>query len=216
MADFNKMEYRDSSTDNSKITSIYQNATTEENALPANYFDSNSRNCKESSPVDFLYLSTIRGGRNMLTKTTKRKRKGGNCGCNMTGGDDDLGNIGTVNEMGQQIGQQFDQSYDQQPGQSYDDQQIDQSYQEQTGQQNDQPYQEQTGQQNDQSYQEQTDQSYDQQTGGCFTCKKGIKNITHIYSTVHIIIPTLYSKYKKGISMKVTKIKKPKPKGVKK
>ena len=32
--------------------------------------------------------------------------------------------------------------------------------------------------------------------GGCFSCKKGIKNITYIYSTIHIIIPQLYSKYK--------------------
>ena len=43
MADFSKMEYRDSSTDNSKITSIYQNATKEENSLPSNYLDSNSK-----------------------------------------------------------------------------------------------------------------------------------------------------------------------------
>ena len=206
MADFSKMEYRDSSTDNSKITSIYQNATKEENSLPSNYLDSNSKICSESSPVDFLYLSTIRGGRNMLNKTTKRRRKGGNCGCNMTGGDDDLGNMGAVNEMGQSIGQQAGQPYDEQTGQPYD---------EQTGQ----PYDEQTEQQNDQSYEEQIEQ----QTGGCFTCKKGVKNITHIYSTVHIIIPTLYSKYKKGISMKVIKAtnvtkvtKAKKPKGIKK
>lgn len=32
--------------------------------------------------------------------------------------------------------------------------------------------------------------------GGCFTCKKGIKNIIYIYSTIHIIIPRLYRKYK--------------------
>jgi hypothetical protein len=31
--------------------------------------------------------------------------------------------------------------------------------------------------------------------GGCFTCKKGVKNITLIYSGIHIIIPKLYSKY---------------------
>lgn len=212
MADFSKMEYRDSSTDNSKITSIYQNATKEENSLPSNYLDSNSKICSESSPVDFLYLSTIRGGRNMQTKTTKRRRKGGNCGCNMTGGDDDLGNMGAVNEMGQSIGQQIGQSYDEQTGQPYDEQ-TGQPYDEQTEQQNNQSYEEQIEQQNDQSYEEQIEQ----QTGGCFTCKKGVKNITHIYSTVHIIIPTLYSKYKKGISMKVTKVTKAKkPKGIKK
>ena len=218
MADFSKMEYRDSSTDNSKIKSIYHNATKEENSLPSNYLDSNSKICSESSPVDFLYLSTIRGGRNMLTKTTKRRRKGGNCGCNMTGGDDDLGNMGAVNEMGQSIGQQAGQPYDEQTGQPYDEQ-TGQPYDEQTDQQNDQSYEEQTEQQNDQSYEEQIEQ----QTGGCFTCKKGVKNITHIYSTVHIIIPTLYSKYKKGISMKVIKAtnvtkvtKAKKPKGIKK
>ncbi len=32
--------------------------------------------------------------------------------------------------------------------------------------------------------------------GGCLSCKKGIKNITYIYSTIHIVIPQLYSKYK--------------------
>jgi hypothetical protein len=32
--------------------------------------------------------------------------------------------------------------------------------------------------------------------GGCFNCKKGIKNIIYIYSTIHIIIPRLYRKYK--------------------
>ena len=39
-------------------------------------------------------------------------------------------------------------------------------------------------------------------TGGCFTCKKGIKNITHIYKTVNIIIPELYSKYNSGVIKK--------------
>ncbi len=50
-------------------------------------------------------------------------------------------------------------------------------------------------------------------SGGCFTCKKGVKNITLIYKTVHVIIPELYSKYNKeasmkGISKKVKKVKK--------
>ena len=39
-------------------------------------------------------------------------------------------------------------------------------------------------------------------SGGCFTCKKGVKNITLIYKTVHVIIPELYSKYNKDASMK--------------
>ena len=34
--------------------------------------------------------------------------------------------------------------------------------------------------------------------GGCFTCKKGIKNIIYIYNTIHIIIPRLYRKYKEN------------------
>ena len=50
-------------------------------------------------------------------------------------------------------------------------------------------------------------------SGGCFTCKKGVKNITLIYKTVHVIIPELYSKYNKdasmkGISKKVKNVKK--------
>ena len=32
--------------------------------------------------------------------------------------------------------------------------------------------------------------------GGCFSCKKGVKNITFIYNSIHIIIPRLYNKYK--------------------
>ena len=39
-------------------------------------------------------------------------------------------------------------------------------------------------------------------SGGCLTCKKGVKNITLIYKTFHVIIPDLYSKYKKDASMK--------------
>lgn len=151
MADFSKMEYGNSSTDDIKITSIYQNTTA--NALPANYIDANSNNCQQSSHVDFLYLSTIRGGRKM--------RKGGGCGCNMNGGDSgDSGNYDNI-DLGDEL-----------------------------------------------------EDDVVQQNGGCFTCKKGIKNITHIYSTVHIIIPTLYTKYKKELNNKEKIIKK--PKGIKK
>ena len=32
--------------------------------------------------------------------------------------------------------------------------------------------------------------------GGCFSCKKGVKNINFIYNSIHIIIPRLYNKYK--------------------
>lgn len=38
--------------------------------------------------------------------------------------------------------------------------------------------------------------------GGCLTCKDGVKNITHIYKTVHIIIPELYSKYNSDLIKK--------------
>lgn len=45
--------------------------------------------------------------------------------------------------------------------------------------------------------------------GGCLTCKDGVKNITNIYKTVHIIIPELYSKYNSDlIKKKPTKAKK--------
>jgi hypothetical protein len=48
--------------------------------------------------------------------------------------------------------------------------------------------------------------------GGCFNCKKGIKNIIYIYSTIHIIIPRLYRKYKanrpSSLSLKIAKISK--------
>ena len=53
-------------------------------------------------------------------------------------------------------------------------------------------------------------------SGGCFTCKKGVKNITLIYKTVHVIIPELYSKYNKDASMKGISKKAKKVKNVKK
>lgn len=40
--------------------------------------------------------------------------------------------------------------------------------------------------------------------GGCFNCKKGIKNIIYIYSTIHIIIPQLYRKYKDNRALPTT------------
>jgi hypothetical protein len=47
--------------------------------------------------------------------------------------------------------------------------------------------------------------------GGCFTCKKGVKNITLIYSGIHIIIPKLYSKYQSANAIKkAAKAAKPK------
>ena len=53
-------------------------------------------------------------------------------------------------------------------------------------------------------------------SGGCLSCKKGVKNIMVIYKTVHVIIPELYSKYKKDADMKgiTKKVKKQKNKTV--
>ena len=152
MVDFSKMEYGDSNADD--ILSIYNNSV--EKALHPDSVDANSRNCNESSHVDFLYLSTIRGGRKM--------RKGGGCGCNMTGGDEDLDIHEDINEG------EYNEGENNNMNDNVEDIAI---------------------------------------SGGCFKCKKGVKNIIHIYRSVHIIIPTLYSKYKKGISMKEKKIKKP-------
>ena len=145
-----KMEYANDSADANKLNAIYAANPSLLN-LPAGAVDAanaNARNCDSSSAVDFLYLSTIRGGRNM--------NRGGGCGCDLTGGnndnydDDDINNLGDESEKNINI------------------------------------------------------------IGGCFTCKAGGKKITRIYSTIHIIIPTLYSKYKKQLSMKEKKIKKPK------
>ena len=38
--------------------------------------------------------------------------------------------------------------------------------------------------------------SSDAYTGGCFTCPKGTKKISIIYGTIHVVIPSLYKKYK--------------------
>lgn len=38
--------------------------------------------------------------------------------------------------------------------------------------------------------------SNDAYTGGCFTCPKGTKKISIIYGTIHVVIPSLYKKYK--------------------
>jgi hypothetical protein len=135
----------------------------------------NSRECENSSPVDFLYLSTIRGGR----KT--KKMSAGGCGCGLVGGvryrkrrynkihGGNEGEYPNANET-----YNYPNSGDAEaaePG-------------------------------TEPGYPNSGDPAM---TGGCFTCKKGIKNITHIYSTIHIIIPTLYSKYKKGVSLKAAK-----------
>lgn len=45
-------------------------------------------------------------------------------------------------------------------------------------------------------------------TGGCFTCPKGVKNIVRIYGTIHVVIPSLYKKYKTAKPMAKKAIKK--------
>lgn len=128
------MEYANDSADASKINAIYAANPSLLN-IPNSARDYNAINCARSSPVDFLYLSTIRGG---------RKMNGGGCGCGANSGGNGNGFVG-----GGVSGLSM---------------------------------------------------------GGCFTCKKGVANITHIYSTVHIIIPTLYKKYKAAKAAKAAKV----------
>jgi len=135
-----KMEYGDNSTDTSKLNAIIT-ANPSLFELPSRAIDERALNCSISAPVNFLYLSTIRGGRKMSEANEAGSEAtvmsgggcGGGCGCGMKGGS----------------------------GSEY--------------------------------------------TGGCFTCKKGVKNITLIYSGIHIIIPKLYSKYHAAKAAKTAK-----------
>jgi len=129
-----KMEYANDSADANKLNAIYARNPSLLN-LPAGAADANARNCSTSSPVDFLYLHTIRGGRKMSSEWN------GGCGCGMKGGS------------GSEEGNGY--------------------------------------------------------TGGCFTCPKGVKNIVRIYGTIHVMIPSLYKKYK---AAKPVKPAMPKPK----
>jgi len=131
-----KMEYANDSADANKLNAIYARNPSLLN-LPAGAADANARNCSTSSPVDFLYLHTIRGGRKMSSEWN------GGCGCGMKGGS------GSGSEEGNGY------------------------------------------------------------TGGCFTCPKGVKNIVRIYGTIHVMIPSLYKKYKAAKAMKPAM---PKPK----
>ena len=124
-----KMEYGDNTTDTNKLNAIIS-ANPSLFELPVDAIDKYALNCSISAPVNFLYLSTIRGGRKMSSEASVGVSNGsvgggcgGGCGCGIKGG-------GSC-----------------------------------------------------------------EYTGGCFTCKKGVKNITLIYSGIHIIIPKLYSKY---------------------
>jgi hypothetical protein len=141
------MEYGDNSTDTSKLNAIIT-ANPSLFELPSGAIDERALNCSISAPVNFLYLSTIRGGRKMSSEANGANGAnganeatviggggcGGGCGCGMKGGSG---------------------------GSEY--------------------------------------------TGGCFTCKKGVKNITLIYSGIHIIIPKLYSKYHAAKAAKAAK-----------
>ena len=155
----------------------------------------NSRECTNSSPVDFLYLSTIRGGRK--TKQMSLMNAGG-CGCGLVGGTrrrirDSRRIRGGYEEDGVGVGDSGDSG-------NSDAKEYANKY-------NDQYYDSDHGDNNNTIGEagEAGDVGNAAITGGCFTCKKGIKNITHIYSTIHIIIPTLYGKYKKGVSLKAQK-----------
>jgi hypothetical protein len=145
------MEYGDISAAN-RLNAIYT-ANPSLFTTASGDIDANAINCTISTPVNFLYLSTIRGGRKMSEKVTVTT--GGGCGCGKMGGGGGEG------------------SESSESGREY--------------------------------------------VGGCFTCKKGVKNIIHIYSSVHIIIPKLYSKYKnkERVSLKSLKVK-PKVKPIKK
>ena len=134
------MEYANDSADASKIKAIYS-ANPSLLKIPNSAVDYNAINCANSSPVDFLYLSTIRGG---------RKMNGGGCGCGANSGGDGGSGSSSSSFVGGGVS-----------GLSM---------------------------------------------GGCFTCKKGVANITHIYSTIHIIIPTLYKKYKAAKAAKAAKV----------
>jgi hypothetical protein len=133
-----KMEYANDSADANKLNAIYAANSSLLNlpAGAANAVDANARNCDSSSAVDFLYLSTIRGGRKKMSgvsgvsDVSGDALYGGGCGCGSSGMKGGGGSSGY---------------------------------------------------------------GY---TGGCFTCPKGKKNMAYIYSTIHIVIPPLYKKYK--------------------
>ena len=159
----------------------------------------NSRDCENSSPIDFLYLSTIRGGRKTKRMSASGLMSAGGCGCGLTGGvrgrkrssRSSRRVYGGYEEDGVGVG--VGDSDAKEYANKYND--------------NDNTIGEagEAGGEAGGNTGEAGEAGDPAMTGGCFTCKKGIKNITHIYSTIHIIIPTLYGKYKKGVSLKVPK-----------
>ena len=154
----------------------------------------NSRECENSSPIDFLYLSTIRGGRKTKKMSASGLMTAGGCGCGlMTAGGVRYRKRRSNSVYGGEGEDMNDISYpnsgdaeaaEAEPG-------YPNSGEAKAAEPGTEP-----------GYPNSGDPAM---TGGCFTCKKGVKNITHIYSTIHIIIPTLYSKYKKGVSLKPVK-----------
>jgi len=87
------MEYANDSADVNKLNAIYAANPSLLN-LPAGAVDANARNCDSSSAVDFLYLSTIRGGRKMSGESGDGLY-GGGCGCGMKGGSSGSGDAYT-------------------------------------------------------------------------------------------------------------------------
>ena len=168
----------------------------------------NSRECTNSSPVDFLYLSTIRGGRKTKQMSASGLMSAGGCGCGLVGGArrrsrSSRGSLssrrirGGYEEDGVGVGDSSNSSNS--DAKEYANKYNDQYYDSDQGDNNN------TIGEAGETGGETGDVGNVAITGGCFTCKKGIKNITHIYSTIHIIIPTLYGKYKKGVSLKAQK-----------
>ena len=160
----------------------------------------NSRECTNSSPVDFLYLSTIRGGRKTKQMSASGLMSAGGCGCGLVGGARRRSRSSRSSRGSRRIRGGYEED-----GVGVGD------AIEYANKYNDQYYDSDQGDNNNtigeagETGGETGDAGNAAITGGCFTCKKGIKNITHIYSTIHIIIPTLYGKYKKGVSLKAQK-----------
>lgn len=141
-----KMEYNTNAADVKRFEDMYNaNESLFTMSGMAETTKDSSRDCTTSSHVDFLYLSTIRGGRKM----------NGGCGCGMKGGSSGFSGFSGGCGCGMKGGM--------------------------------------------------SDGSESEYSGGCFTCKKGAKKITHIYSSIHIIIPKLYSKYSNKKTKKVAK-----------
>lgn len=165
----------------------------------------NSRDCENSSPVDFLYLSTIRGGRKTKQMSASGLMSAGGCGCGLTGGARGRKRSSRSSRRRVYGGYEEDGVGDSDAGDAkeYANKYNDQYYDSDHGD-NDNTIGD-AGGNTGEAGEAGGVASDPAMTGGCFTCKKGIKNITHIYSTIHIIIPTLYVKYKKGVSLKAPK-----------